>query len=126
MNFYRRVFWEWEIGRGVYKKVDGSESEKEYYGYGDETKHWELEVPRRRGGGGGSSGIIGSAPRSADPRSGGFFNPLSPRRTASYHHRSQSSEVRPSNERRGVSAGTSPGGRGMGLGISSSPFLHPP
>lgn len=109
MNFYRRAFWEYEIGKGVYKKLD----ENEY----EDQRQWELEIPkpRRR---------ISPGPKSADPRSGGFPPFMSPKRAVSYHNRSQSNEIRPPPHRRGASAG----GSGAGLGISEKPhsYLHPP
>ena len=110
MNFYRRVFWEYEIGKGVYKKLD----ENDY-----DERRWELEIPkpRRR---------ISPGPKSADPRTGEFPYSMSPlQRAVSYHNRSQSNEIRPSPHRRGASAG---GSGAMGLGISEKPnsYLHPP
>lgn len=110
MNFYRRAFWNYEIGKGVYKKLDEQD-------YEEHARKWELEVakPRRR---------LSPGPKSADPRTGGFPPPMSPMRAQSYHNRSQSNEIRPPPHRRGASAG----GGGMGLGISEKPntYLHPP
>lgn len=109
MNFYRKVYWEFDLHRGRYKKLDQNEN-------GD-YKQWEIEVPRQRHD-------IPVAPKSADPRSGGFgFRPLSPRRLASYHSRSHSNQDRPPQKRVNSNGGT---GTGLGIHEEKSAFLHPP